>query len=350
MHDRISPKCDQRNGDTSMRVIKYLSPTSISLWGKDREEFYLKYLADERPPRIPQSQPMSIGSAFDAYLKNYLHERLYGKGTDPMFELETILQAQVEPHNLEWARKHGKHVFRQYMLSGAAAELMKEIQVAGSHGCRFEFTLEREVTHESQINGVNLLGKPDMGFKAEGSAHVILDYKVNGYCSKTATSPKPGYIWAWPVGSRKPAIHPKAQPIMESGIMINCATRLEQVNIDWARQLAIYGWLLGMEVGEEFITGIEQICGAPTGDEYPNIRIVKHRCKVGRLFQLELFGLAARIMRIVKEGPEAIFSDLGLNRKESLAKCGQLDEYHKGFEGVEDKDKWLQADVRQHSF
>ena len=60
-----------------MRQPEYLSPTSIGLWQKDRQEFYLYYLADHRPPRIAQNEPMAIGAAFDAYIKSYLHEMLF---------------------------------------------------------------------------------------------------------------------------------------------------------------------------------------------------------------------------------------------------------------------------------
>src|SRR5581483_4264190 len=50
-----------------MRALKHLSPTGISLFYKDPDEFYLVYLADARIPRIPQTGPMAVGVERAAY-------------------------------------------------------------------------------------------------------------------------------------------------------------------------------------------------------------------------------------------------------------------------------------------
>ena len=34
----------------------------MALWEKDPEEHYVKYLSDNRPPRLPQTEPMCVGS------------------------------------------------------------------------------------------------------------------------------------------------------------------------------------------------------------------------------------------------------------------------------------------------
>ena len=60
-----------------MRMPEYLSPTSLNVWKRDQEQFYLQYLAEKRPPREPQTQPMAVGAAFDAYVKSYLYNRYY---------------------------------------------------------------------------------------------------------------------------------------------------------------------------------------------------------------------------------------------------------------------------------
>ena len=65
---------------------------------------------------------MSIGSAFDAFLKSHLHKVLFG-GTDPRFELEAIFEEQVESHNRDWAKVHGEYVFNFYRECGALADL-----------------------------------------------------------------------------------------------------------------------------------------------------------------------------------------------------------------------------------
>ena len=100
-----------------MRRPRYLSPTAISLWSKSREDYYIQYMADNRPPRDPQTMPMSIGSAFDAFAKNFLHQALFGVGNDPRFDLETLFQAQVEPQNRDWAWKNGAEAFKTLQIN-----------------------------------------------------------------------------------------------------------------------------------------------------------------------------------------------------------------------------------------
>ena len=64
-----------------MRKPKHLSYSSLSLWYKDREEFFVRYLSDTKAPRLPQENYMSIGSAFDAYAKSALHAMRCGTGS-----------------------------------------------------------------------------------------------------------------------------------------------------------------------------------------------------------------------------------------------------------------------------
>ena len=55
-----------------MRKPTYLSFSSMTLHEKDQDEFYLKYLCENRPGRLPQTGPMCVGSSFDAYVKSAL--------------------------------------------------------------------------------------------------------------------------------------------------------------------------------------------------------------------------------------------------------------------------------------
>src|SRR5688572_30284209 len=106
-----------------MKNIEYLSPSAISLWKESQDNYYLRYLTDVPVPRDTQNLPMSIGSAFDAYVKAFLHDNLFGK-IDPRFEFDTIFEAQVESHNRDWALQNGLYVFEQYKQSGALTDLM----------------------------------------------------------------------------------------------------------------------------------------------------------------------------------------------------------------------------------
>lgn len=84
------------------RIPTYLSPSQLSLWENNKEEYYLQHLSEVRAPRVPQMNYMSIGSAFDAYVKSAMHEVLFGKGTDSRFEFDTLFSEQVEEHNRDW--------------------------------------------------------------------------------------------------------------------------------------------------------------------------------------------------------------------------------------------------------
>jgi len=323
-----------------MRDIEYLSPTSIAQWYEDRSEFYLQRLADERPPRLPQTRPMAAGAAFDAFIKSYLVENLFGEKR-PKFELKTLFEEQVEPHNRDWAKLAGGHIFTQYKKLGAIADLMLELSHA-THEPRFEFT----VTDDVAIRGgaVPLLGKPDVYFITKGGEHVVYDWKVNGYCGKSPTSPKPGYIIVRG-GRTSGKAHKDCQTINKGGIDVNVATTLEVIDESWASQISIYAWILGEEVGSQFIAGIDQIVAAPNNTDFPDLRVASHRCRVGKQFQIDLEIRIYEIWEAIKSGH--IFDNL--SREESDARCLMLDNYYKAFPTSDDpKDKWFQQITREH--
>ena len=59
-----------------MRTPKSLSYSSMSLYEKDKEEFFIRYLADKPAPRLPQEAPASVGASFDAHVKSAAGMRL----------------------------------------------------------------------------------------------------------------------------------------------------------------------------------------------------------------------------------------------------------------------------------
>lgn len=258
-----------------MRMPKYLSPTSISLYFEDTEDFYLRYLSEVRIPRLPQTKPMSIGSAFDAYVKSYLYRQLFGKGNDSRFELKTIFEEQVEEHNRDWAWEHGRRVFEQYKSAGCLADLMLELNQAIGKP-RFEFSIQSTI--ETDIGDVPLLGKPDIFFINSLGARVVYDWKVNGYCAQRTTSPMKGYVKLRTSNGNRYTIkqHPRAVLTNFKGIMINAAMFLEEGNQSWANQLAVYSWLLGEPIGsEQVIFGIDQIVGPED-----QLRFASHRLRI----------------------------------------------------------------------
>jgi len=326
------------------------------VWLNDREEFYLQYLADIRPPKIPQTQPMSIGSSFDARVKSFLYHALYEYyGPNDEFSFDTIFEAQVEPHNRDWALPHSKYVFDCYKKSGALADLLLQLQNAVKDA-RFEFTVEARVQHEINLAGVPLLGKPDLHYISAMENHVTHDWKVNGYCSKRGVSPTPGYVNlrdGYGPGDAAPSRtanrpHKDAQLVRVGDIDINVSSWLEDINEQWARQLCIYGWVLGEPIGSNFIVGIEQIVSRPSDfDDCPRlVRVASFRNRISPDFQHKLYKLITEIWRRLEEGPQAIFDDM--TPAESCERCHTLDQYHKAYEGDDPKDKWFNEVTREH--
>lgn len=334
-----------------MRMPRYLSPTSISLWYKDRTEFYLKYLAENRPPRLPQTQPMSVGSAFDAYVKSYLVEKLFGE-VRPEFVKATLFEQQVEKHNRDFAIIAGQNCFDQYKSSGALADLMIELELALDEP-RFEFTIEGNVTHEGNEGGVPLLGKPDLYFKTKDNVNVVYDWKVNGYCGKRPTSPSKGYIkcrdgWDYTQGKESRGnrnMHKDCHPMVIAGIMVNIAEVMEDVNLTWAEQLTVYGWLLGEEIDSRPIIGIDQLACKP-GPNYPLVRVASHRLRVSKGFGTTLYAKCAEIWNQIHDG--YIF-DME-TREDSDAKCKLLDDHYKAFDPNDPLSQWFAEATRDHGY
>lgn len=401
-----------------MKKIAYLSPTSIALFYKDVREFYLNYLSDNRPERFPQTRPMSIGSAFDAYVKSYLHEALFGKGKDPAYAFEALFEKQVEAHNRDWALTAGRFAFECYKLSGALADMMIELNKA-TNAPRFEFELRGTVTspltyndgkitsdwllniggkwlnnectkvgferiwledgqmcapechpvpadqmtqtqvydildsanvpHTKVTPPMVLLGKPDLHFKNSQSHDITFDWKVNGFCGKSNTSPKPGYVklrdgWGGNQSRTHGMSHKDAFIMAHKGTMINAAATLDKVDRQWADQLTIYAWMLGMEIGSDFIVALDQLACSPSSEaDRPRIRIAEHRTTVDKDYQHDLYKRAQHVWDVVHSGH--IFRDLPL--EESKAKCASLDNVASALagEGTEE-DAWFARATR----
>lgn len=310
-----------------MRNIAYLSPTSIAQWRSDQEEFYLKYLAFDRPSKIPQTDAMSVGSSFDAHVKSYLSEMLFGKNN-----FETLFESQVEPQNRAFALRAGAICFEAYKCSGALADLMLELQQS-KEPPQFEFTVGGDRV-EGLIGGVVFLGKPDARYVDKRGRSVILDWKVNGYCSKWGGSPVQGYVrirdgWTGE-HSRSHCTQHKNAIILEG---INENGTLDIWSEDWARQLSIYSWLVGEEVGGGFVVAVDQLA-CKDG----KIRVAEHRCRISKEYQQELLKEAQEIWEIVHS--DWIFREL--DHTESLNRQAVLDAQAEGLRGEgTENDEWF---------
>lgn len=308
-----------------MRKLEYLSPTAIAAYLEDKDNFYMDRLAEVRRPRSSQTQPMSIGSAFDAYAKSYLFEKLIGKNDPewPKFEFTTLFEKQVEPQHRTWAKHHGNYVFQEYVKSGALADMITELSSSLDRP-RFEFDLLGTV--QTKIgNGVPLLGKPDIFFVNSEGLPIISDWKVNGYCSRGNVSPKKGYIKIFPSYDT----HHEAYPQKYKGTTINANKHLKLQDIDesWARQTIIYSWLCGCPVGSVFVHSIDQVVcnnryNTSPGVNFPELRFAQHRYLSDPGYQLTLFQTIQTIWNNIQT-PETYYSDM--TPEESATRCAMLE-------------------------
>jgi len=284
-----------------MKTIDYLSPTAIAQFFKNPEEFYLMRLAGLA--RQPQTAPMAVGSAFDAYAKSCLHKRLIGD--DPKYDFATLFEIQVEPQCRDEARVAGKVCFDRYEEVGALAALEFELRQAQDTP-RFEFEIKGEV------NGVPLLGRPDLFYVNAAGCPVVFDWKVNGYYSKWGISPMPGYVKLRPDG----VAHPEAVLANFRGVHLNTAVCLSALNEDWARQLTVYALLLGAT--PEFIAAVDQVACRPG-----NLRVAEHRLRVSDSYQSRLLLEAQYVWQVVNS--DHFFRDMSL--EDSQARCAVLDRF-----------------------
>lgn len=303
-----------------MRQPKYLSPTSIGIWLNNREQFYMYYLCETRTPRDPQTEPMAVGSAFDAKIKSWLVERLLGKR--PEFEFRTLFENQVEEHNRDAALAAGNEVFNAYVAQGALNDILLDLE-----GCigepRFEASLEAPISMSGIFGDVPLLGKPDIYFITKLGARIIFDWKVNGYYSAKAVSPKPGYVRQRTKDLKTNGrSHDKAMVMMVDGIKMSALHPLCSVDKTWAAQVSIYAWLLGEAIGAQFIAAIDQIAVGRDCFNQRDFRIAQHRSVVTEKFQTDLFKTAHTIWNTIKSGH--IFDKV--TRDESDKHCRMLDE------------------------
>jgi hypothetical protein len=295
----------------SRRTPKYLSPSNIAKFYENRQEWYINYIAPVRIPRQPQTKPMAIGSAFDAYVKATLYKDFYDDGLDK-YQLENLLTTQVEPQNLDVARIDGEVLFELYKKRGALASLRRELETAVDKP-QFEFELEHTIDYESK--SIPIFGKPDLCFTNRHGNTVIYDWKVNSFYSNSRVSPKPQYVRAFTSNGVKN--HKDAITLTHEGIVVNKATCFSKIDRSWATQLATYAWLAGEDVGSRFVVGIDQLCGN-AGD----LVVAQHRSHISPNFQVGVMHKYLEVWKAIQTGwyfPE-------LTREESDAKCKSLDD------------------------
>lgn len=300
------------------RIPKFLSPSALSKFETDRVSFYEQYLSLVRKQRPPQQDYMAMGSGFDAHVKSSLHLALFGetKHKGSQFEFETIFESQVEPHIRDIVLERSKDLFDQYVESGAYHMLLADL-VKSPMPPQMEFSVSGEV------EGVPMLGKPDLRYMSADRVHVVSDWKVNGSMSKIGASPVQGYKVCYDYGSNTNGkSHKKFVPIVYKDLIINQGY-LEEFDKDWADQLAIYSWLLGEPIGEEnFVIRMEQVACRPVKTrDLPRAKFATHMCRISKAHQEDLLARIKMCWETILSGH--IFTDK--SKEDSDEMCEMLD-------------------------
>lgn len=301
-----------------MKIPEYISPSSLSKFESDRQTFYTRYLCEKKTERPPQADYMAVGSAFDAFTKSAIHSAVFGeeatKGTE--YERDTIFENQVEPYVRDVARERGEDLWQQYQESGAFPALLADV-LASPYAPEMEFEIQGE------IEGVPLLGKPDLRYVTKGGVHVICDWKVNGSCSKTGASPFKGYQIVRDWGS---AMNGKPHKIYRGDAYKDVMVQdlyLESKCDYWADQLAIYAWLLKEPIGSEnFVVRMEQVaCRTVKTRDLPRAKFATHMNRVSDNYQQALLARIKMCWSTIISGH--IFDHM--SREESDELCEILD-------------------------
>lgn len=277
-----------------IKPLEYLSPSSI---GRILECPYSEYLlrcAGYQLPQMPQTEQMAIGSAFDAFVKAEI-SRLLGKEV----KLAQLLESSVSKDNKHIIR-YAHDLFNIYNYYGCVKQLMDE----GIED--IELDIKKTVGGEKvsgtdfNLGGVPLFGKPD----AMLSNNRPIDWKVNGWNSKTGQSPKPAYQRALEI---KIKTNDQGEIIShtnagDKGRHNNYPLPMEYIDDKWALQLLVYYWLGSkIEITEDTLcpkeVGIEQIAIRPN-----TICLVRYRTTISKDFAKKIYDTVKKIWTMFETG------------------------------------------------
>ena len=301
-----------------MRMPKFLSPSSLARYEDRREEFYKMYCSPVRTPRTPQEVYMAAGSSFDAFVKSRIHRDVFGEAENKgsPYELSTIFESQVEEHIRDEAYKMGEYLMEVYLKTGAYSNLITDI-LACPNAPQMEFSVN------GTVNGVPIMGKPDLRYVTKDFVHVIGDWKVNGSYSNYGVSPVQGYQKALSLKKSeiKSETHKRYEPTMYKDVEIN-KNGLDVFSRDWATQLTMYAWCLGEEPGDtDYVVRMEQLACRRNKNNELNVKIATHMSQIDQRFQMDVMRRLMDCWTALQKGH--IFTDLTL--EESIEHCEMID-------------------------
>lgn len=205
------------------RQLTYISPTMFLKWRACQFKVYLSRLAGHTYPEQERSYAASVGTAFDAFVKDYI--AIKRKIVSPVLSLDFLLKGLSKESII-----HGKQIAKVYINSGWI-QLFLDIK---------ELRLEQEVY--GNYANVPILGRIDAILDG-----VPFDWKVRGANSGIAGNsankiyPTKGFgertEFDLISGGSKKIIYLAGQKVPQE-------IPLEQRNEDWAIQLLFYNWLV----------------------------------------------------------------------------------------------------------
>lgn len=262
----------------------YLSPSSMGMFYKQPNKFYLTRMAPNPFPPEPQGLPAAVGSALDARIK-WHYAKMLGKEAE-VRELairdsynpeaavmcrglnfyETLCKINIEPQWYDEAVSAGTMLYQVAMKTPAVRRAVEAIEIHKN------FTLFGVVN-------VPIFMKLDAALAWEGKL-IPLDWKVCGYGSQA--SPKPGYKEIYD-GMAAVDRHKNYRPDIS----------WEEIDLSWAEQLCTYGWGLGLSGA--FPAVIDSLVIRKTG-----VRVVHYEGWITESFQTsvrERYGKAWAALR-----------------------------------------------------
>lgn len=194
-----------------------LSHSSLVKFERDKRQYYIDYISPHLVPRIPSSIAMDVGSVFDILIKNKLGRK-----------------GNISGYNVE-AQSVGRTVYEWYIENGFE-RLAFDLRAAQG-----ELRMEEELC--GFINGIPVIGKPDLCFEIRDGWGLILDWKVNGIMGE-GISPNKFHTE-----------HKKVLLRVRNGLAIG-QHMMHEVKSEWGDQLGIYAMLLNWE---NCYGGIDQV-------------------------------------------------------------------------------------------
>lgn len=349
---------------TLVQQLKYISPSAYRAWNRDREEFYLNYLATYRLQKQAQAQAAAIGSAFDARVKSSLALALLGTECPASLTFDPLFTSQVGEAHRDWALQASEYAFRSYVTSGRYTELLYILQNADG-APEFEGRIYRDIPvsvtaadeHDNlvtTVTNVPVLGLPDLHFRSRSGFRIVLDWKVKGFCSTSAKSPTKLYVMCRDGWSQGDSLAKHLKPSRGAGQPHKNAVLtqvddlvvhegwFEDADTYYANQLAMYLWVLGEEpASSNHVVVIDELVCKPNhesssepghtctevrgcnldGRPYPLIRVATIAARVSNAYQQRLLTALAAMWNQLQTGH--IFDDR--TREASDAKCKELD-------------------------